>query len=58
MMTASGSPHDVFARHGQSLRAEDLEAIASDHSADCTDKPACSTGHIQVQTVGDANEPG
>jgi hypothetical protein len=58
MMTASGSPHDAFARHGQSLCAEDLEEFASDRSADGTDKRACSAGHIQVQTVSYAKEPG
>jgi hypothetical protein len=58
MMTASGSPQDVFARHGQWLRAGDLEEIASDRSADGTDKPASSAGHNQVETVSYANEPG
>jgi hypothetical protein len=58
MMTPSGSPQDVFAHHGQSLRAEDLEEIASDHSPDDTDTPAFSAGHIQLQIVSYANESG
>jgi len=34
MTTASRSPQEVFAHHGQSLGAEDLEAIISDYSDD------------------------
>lgn len=34
MTTAGRNPDEVFAHHGQSLGAEDLEAIISDYSAD------------------------
>ena len=34
MTTASRSPEEVFAHHGQSLGAEDLEEIISDYSDD------------------------